>query len=87
MTLEKQISDYKLYAEQEPRPTPEMARCESIATRSHLHNWQIKPHQHNGLFQILSEMGAGQILMMSRRRIHGFRFEPCVQSAATLFRD
>lgn len=90
MALEKQIPVYKLYGEQEPWPTPDMVHCESIAARSRLHNWQIKPHQHNGLFQILFlqegaaqiqiddaqyEMAAGQILMVPQMCIHGFRFE------------
>jgi AraC family transcriptional regulator, transcriptional activator of pobA len=90
MAQVKQIPVYKLYGEQEPWPTPDMVHCESIAARSQLHNWQIKPHQHNGLFQILFlqqgaakiqiddaqyDMAAGQILMVPQMCIHGFRFE------------
>src|SRR5256885_127559 len=41
---------FKLYGEQEPWPTPDMVHCEAIAARSRLHNWQIRPHQHHGLF-------------------------------------
>ncbi|RJF99190.1 helix-turn-helix domain-containing protein [Noviherbaspirillum saxi] len=84
------IPVYKLYGEQDPWPTPEMVHCESIASRSRLHNWHIKPHQHNGLFQILylhsgsariqlddkqSLMQGGQVLMVPQICIHGFEFD------------
>ncbi|MFC7514910.1 helix-turn-helix domain-containing protein [Herbaspirillum sp. GCM10030257] len=83
------IPVYKLYGEHAPWPTPEMVHCESIAARSRLHNWHIKPHQHNGLFQILyldqgsariqlddthRSMHAGQVLMVPQVCIHGFEF-------------
>lgn len=86
----KGIPVYKLFGEQEPWPTPDMVHCESIAARSQLHNWQITPHQHNGLFQILHlqggsakiqiddaqyDMAAGQVLMVPQMCVHGFRFE------------
>lgn len=84
------IPVYNLFGEQEPWPTPDMVHCESIATRSQLHNWWITPHKHNGLFQILHlqdgsakiqiddaqyDMAAGQVLMVPQMCIHGFRFE------------
>jgi len=90
MSEEKRVPVYKLYGEQKPWPTPDMVHCESIAARSRLHNWQIKPHQHNGLFQILylengqariqiddaqHQMHGGQILMVPQMCVHGFRFE------------
>ncbi|WP_151636965.1 helix-turn-helix domain-containing protein [Noviherbaspirillum aerium] len=80
---------YKLYGEHDNWPTPEMAHCESIAARSRLHNWHIKPHQHTGLFQILYlERGSARIQLDDRQRmmhgdhvlmvpqicIHGFEF-------------
>lgn len=67
-----------------------MVHCESIADRSRLHDWHIKPHKHNGLFQILylqhgnalvhldgqeSTMQAGQILIVPQNYIHGFQFD------------
>jgi AraC family transcriptional activator of pobA len=88
----KQIKDvpvYKLYGELEHWMTPDMVHCESIAARSRLHNWEIKPHQHHGLFQILflkngtakirlddrnHDMVAGQILGVPQMCIHGFQF-------------
>jgi AraC family transcriptional activator of pobA len=89
MGLVKGIPVYQLYGEHEHWLTPDMVHCESIAARSRLHNWQIKPHQHHGLFQLLylkggtakirlddryHEMQAGQILMVPQMCIHGFRF-------------
>lgn len=84
------VPTYKLFGEKAPWPTPEMLHCESIAARSELHNWQITPHRHNGLFQILhlrggraevqiddhlSDMHAGQLMLVPQMCIHGFRFE------------
>lgn len=81
---------YKLYGEKEQWPTPDMVHCESIAARSELHNWQIRPHQHNGLFQILflengkatvqvddqqRAMAGGQLLMVPQMCVHGFLFD------------
>jgi AraC family transcriptional regulator, transcriptional activator of pobA len=90
MTELSGVPTYKLYGEKEQWPTPDMVHCESIAARSKLHNWQIRPHQHNGLFQILfleggkamvqvddvqRRMVAGQLLMVPQMCVHGFQFE------------
>ena len=81
---------FKLYGEWEHWLTPDLVHCESIATRSRLHNWQIKPHQHHGLFQMLyleaghariqlddehHAMHAGQLLLVPQMCIHGFTFD------------
>jgi AraC family transcriptional activator of pobA len=83
------IPVYKLYGEDEHWLTPDLVHCESIAARSRLHNWQIKPHQHHGLFQILYlrdgtakirlddrqlDMRGPQVLVVPQMCIHGFRF-------------
>jgi AraC family transcriptional activator of pobA len=83
------IPTYKLYGENEAWPTPDMVHCESIAERSRLHDWHIKPHQHGGLFQILylqhgtadvhldgqsGTMTGGDLLLVPQNTIHGFRF-------------
>jgi AraC family transcriptional activator of pobA len=80
---------YKLYGEEEHWLTPGMVHCESIAARSQLHNWQIKPHQHHGLFQLLylrdgtakirlddlhCDMRGPQVLAVPHMCVHGFRF-------------
>lgn len=83
------IPVYKLYGEQEHWPTPDLVHCESIAARSQLHNWQIRPHQHHGLFQLLylrdgsarvrlddrhQDMRGPQVLSVPQMCIHGFEF-------------
>ncbi|SMP45272.1 helix-turn-helix domain-containing protein [Noviherbaspirillum suwonense] len=88
------IPVFKLYGEHAPWPTPDMMHCETIAARSTLHNWQIRPHQHHGLFQLLYlkagqariradddalDMQAGQILLVPQMCIHGFNFAPHTQ--------
>lgn len=82
---------YKLYGEREQWPTPDMVHCESIADRSKLHDWKIKPHQHHGLAQILYlrggharvcldsqyfDMRPGHIVIVPQMCVHGFRFAP-----------
>lgn len=83
------IPVYKLYGEEEHWLTPDLVHCESIAARSQLHNWQIKPHQHHGLFQVLylrdgtakirlddrhHDMRGPQVLVVPQMCIHGFKF-------------
>ncbi|HEY8607642.1 MAG TPA: helix-turn-helix domain-containing protein [Noviherbaspirillum sp.] len=81
---------YKLYGEQDAWLRPDMVHCESIASRSSLHDWHIKPHCHVGLFQLLYlergnarvqlddahfAMTAGQVLAVPQSCIHGFHFQ------------
>jgi AraC family transcriptional activator of pobA len=85
------IPVFKLYGEHAPWPTADMMHCETIAARSTLHNWEIRPHQHHGLFQLLYlkaglariradddelAMQAGQVLLVPQMCIHGFNFAP-----------
>ncbi|MEX2523862.1 MAG: helix-turn-helix domain-containing protein [Gammaproteobacteria bacterium] len=51
------IPTYKLYGEGGEWPTPELLHHESIAERSAIHNWKIRPHRHHDLFQILYILG------------------------------
>lgn len=91
MTAIQGVPVYKLFGEQAPWPTSDMMHCESIAARSQLHNWQIAPHQHNNLLQLLYlqqgsariqidnvqyDMSAQQILVVPQMCIHGFQFAP-----------
>lgn len=83
------IPSYELYGEAEAWPTPELVHVESIAARSRLHNWEIKPHRHAGLFQLLWLRGgearclldaeqhaltAGSVVLVPRQSVHGFQF-------------
>lgn len=81
---------FSLYGERQSWPTPDLVHCESIETRSRLHGWHIRPHQHSGLFQILhirdggarvqldgraDVLTSGQVLTVPQGCIHGFEFE------------
>jgi AraC family transcriptional activator of pobA len=94
MTQKHPVPVYKLYGEHRQWTTPDMIHCETIAERSKLHNWEIKPHQHHGLFQILylregsarvrieereQAMCAGQLLLLPQMCVHGFQFAPNAQ--------
>ncbi|MFZ6773353.1 helix-turn-helix domain-containing protein [Undibacterium sp. SXout7W] len=85
----KNVPVFKLYGEQSQWETFDLVHCESIASRSRLHNWEIKPHQHHGLFQILFlqsgtaqiqldeqhyRLSGKQILLIPPMCIHGFKF-------------
>jgi AraC family transcriptional activator of pobA len=91
MTDKPSVPVYKLYGESQQWATPDMIHCETISSRSKLHNWEIKPHQHHGLFQILylregnarvrieereHPMAAGQLLLVPQMCVHGFHFAP-----------
>jgi len=82
---------YHLYGEQGPEIAPDLVHCESIASRSRLHNWEIRPHRHHGLFQMLwlargvasveldgrrDALAAGQVLLVPQHCVHGFQFSP-----------
>jgi AraC family transcriptional activator of pobA len=94
MTEKTPVPIYKLYGESQQWNMPDMIHCETIAARSKLHNWEIKPHQHHGLFQILylregnarvrieereHPMAAGQLLLLPQMCVHGFHFAPNAQ--------
>jgi AraC family transcriptional regulator, transcriptional activator of pobA len=44
---------YALYGENELSHPVDRLHAESIAERSRLHDWEIRPHRHAGLFQLL----------------------------------
>ena len=82
---------YHLYGEQAPELAPDLVHCESIVSRSRLHNWEIQPHRHHGLFQMLwlargkasveldgrlTDLSDGQLLLLPQHCVHGFRFSP-----------
>ena len=90
----RQLPTYTLYGESRPQQGVDALHCESIAERSRLHDWEIRPHRHTALLQILY-MARGQVAMrleadtLSLRGpaavvvpagvVHGFRFTPDVQ--------
>jgi len=88
-TFDRPIPVYELYGEEQQWLTPDLLHCEAIATRSRLHNWEILPHSHHGLLQLLwleqgeatlqlddwkGQLVAGGVLIVPRHCIHGFQF-------------
>jgi AraC family transcriptional activator of pobA len=94
MTLARHIPIFKLYGESLHWPTPDLLHCESIRSRSRLHEWHIRTHQHTDLIQLLY-MHKGEVEIeiedVVRRYsepclqvvpalcVHGFRFAPGTQ--------
>ena len=90
------VPAYALYGEGAPGAAPavDALHCESIAARSRLHGWEIRPHRHEHLVQLLwLQRGSaeatldGRVLALSGPALvtvpalaaHGFRFAPEVQ--------
>lgn len=86
-----EVPVFQLYGENGAAPTPDPIHCESIAERSRLHNWEIRPHRHHGLFQLLwledgraqcvldearLDLSGGMALMVPQHCVHGFQFSP-----------
>lgn len=80
---------FELYGEERRWPTPDLIHVESIAARSSLHDWEIKPHRHHGLLQLLwlcegagrcilddrrGRLSAGSVVIVPQHCVHGFRF-------------
>ena len=91
LTPATEVPVFQLYGENGVAPTPDPIHCESIAERSRLHNWEIRPHRHHGLFQLLwledgraqcqldearLELSGGAALMVPQHCVHGFQFSP-----------
>ncbi len=88
------IPIYALYGDTPRRGLQEWLHCETIASRSALHGWEIRPHRHEAFFQIL-HITAGEAtgvienrptvlpppcaLMLPAMTVHGFRFSADIQ--------
>ncbi|MEE4885608.1 helix-turn-helix domain-containing protein [Pseudomonas alliivorans] len=60
---------FKLYGETTAWPTPDLIHCESIPERSKMHEWEIKPHRHGDLVQLLY-VQSGQAILKVEDRVH-----------------
>ena len=47
------VPTYSLYGVTAEERLAEQVHCESIAERSRLHAWEIKPHRHEQFFQLI----------------------------------
>lgn len=92
--MKKKLTTYGLYGEKVNPYRPNFFHCEDIETRSKPHNWFIKPHIHNNLFQILAiENGQGTfyfddqeaplqgpcLISIPENTVHGYTFSPGIQ--------
>ncbi len=83
------IPVFKLYGEGQDWLTPDLLHCETIPKRSRLYHWEIQPHRHADLCQLLYvHAGQAEIEVEGQRRlitesalqvvpalyVHGFRF-------------
>jgi AraC family transcriptional activator of pobA len=86
------IPTFDLYGER--ACLPDILHCETIAKRSVLHEWNIRPHRHERLHQfILASAGAADLMLdggtiplslpsvvnLPPRTVHGFAFAPRTQ--------
>ena len=91
------LPTYLLYAEEGGgMAAPDVLHWESIAQRSALHGWEIRPHRHESLLQVLLlDRGRAEALLDGHRHAlrgpavitvmplaaHGFRWSPRVQGS------
>ncbi|WP_162820483.1 helix-turn-helix domain-containing protein [Microvirga calopogonii] len=97
----RDIPSYALYGEDGDDPVADWVHCETIQSRSRLHNYRILPHRHEKLFQVL-HLAAGSaeivvdgqstslrgpaIIALPPMTVHGYTFSPDVQGTVlTLF--
>jgi AraC family transcriptional activator of pobA len=87
--VDKSVPIFDLYGERRHPASLDRVHVESIAARSSLHNWEIRPHRHHGLFQLLwlakgngsvllddvpGQLVPGSVVMVPQHCVHGFRF-------------
>ncbi|WP_409315969.1 helix-turn-helix domain-containing protein [Pseudomonas sp. KCJK9016] len=88
------IPVFKLYGESLDWPTPDLLHCETISKRSREHQWEIKPHRHADLCQLLfvfkgqaeleiegqrTQLNEPAIQILPPLSVHGFRFSEDVE--------
>jgi AraC family transcriptional activator of pobA len=97
------IPTYSLYGEFKDSAQTDWVHCETIQSRSRLHNYEIRPHRHENLFQILHlKTGQAEIVVDGQQGhlegpnlvtlppmvVHGYTFPPDVEGTVlTLFQD
>eukprot|EP01041_Mallomonas_annulata_P016616 gene16616-34605_t len=92
------IQSYSLFGESQH--LPDVLHCETIAERSVLHDWELAPHRHTRLHQVLliesgggvahldgeqHALAAGALINVPQGHVHAFRFTQHTQGwVATL---
>jgi AraC family transcriptional activator of pobA len=90
------LPTYLFYGEDTGLAAADVMHCESIAERSSVHSWEIRPHRHETLMQIFCvESGRVEMLLDGAREqlagpsvitvmplaAHGFRWSPDVRGS------
>ena len=85
---------FKLYGDRLEWTTPDLLHCESIPERSQLHDWEIKPHRHADLVQLLYVRSGWAVIEVEGTQarldfpaiqvlpplcVHGFRFSEQIE--------
>ena len=93
-TASPAIPVFKLYGESQQWPTPDLLHCETISRRSREYQWEIHPHRHADLSQLLYvHKGQAQLEIEGQRStlsestlqvlpplcVHGFRFSEDIE--------
>jgi AraC family transcriptional activator of pobA len=94
------IQSYSLFGES--THLPDVLHCETIADRSVLHDWELAPHRHARLHQVLLvEKGGGSVTLDGKthaltkgslvnvppEHVHSFRFEKNTRGWVTTLAD
>lgn len=94
------IQSYSLFGES--RHLPDVLHCETIADRSVLHDWELAPHRHARLHQVLLvqsgggevklddvtiALSAGSLVNIPPGHVHAFRFERGTEGWVTTLAD
>ena len=92
------VPNFKLYGEPQQSLLPDVIHIETLKDRSQHHDWQIRPHRHFDLFQVIwlrtsdarvkldDQMIATtepSVVVIPPPTIHGFEFLPSVEGTVT----
>lgn len=94
------IQSYSLFGES--KQLPDVLHCETIAARSSLHDWELSPHRHGRLHQVLllqsgggeasldgtsHPLVAGSLVNVPVGHVHAFRFQQGTKGWVTTLPD
>jgi AraC family transcriptional activator of pobA len=92
------VPSFQLYGQPKGQGLPDMIHVEPLQDRSEPHGWEIKPHRHFGLLQLMHFKTPGvrvgldgrtfrterpSILLVPPAIVHGFAFTPDVDGTVT----
>jgi len=94
------VQNYSLFGES--THLPDVLHCETIADRSELHDWELAPHRHARLHQVLLiaqgggwatldgktlALPTGSLVNVPPDHVHSFRFEKDTRGWVTTMAD